>query len=139
MTHQPGKEVVVLQTGVERTSTAAALQLIYIVKPELLDSDHDDNEENKKKKKGDEVPTAFKATKVDLARDIKDEYDLGEVVGKGAFGVFHSSIKHSDNSVCAVKYISVDKVMDTNSLDMYNMEASWKEPIRHANIAWHTD
>lgn len=77
--------------------------------------------------------TSKEAPKPKKAVTIDDKYDLGKVIGRGAFSVVREGIRKEDKKKYAVKCISKSKI-DKKELALLEREIDIMKKLNHPNI-----
>ena len=64
-------------------------------------------------------------------------YKIGRVLGKGAFGKVNIAMQKLTKKICAVKSISLKKIMNAHTIKKIATEKKILECLRHPNIVKH--
>eukprot|EP01114_Cavostelium_apophysatum_P003103 TRINITY_DN1283_c0_g1_i1.p1 TRINITY_DN1283_c0_g1~~TRINITY_DN1283_c0_g1_i1.p1 ORF type:complete len:492 (+),score=179.30 TRINITY_DN1283_c0_g1_i1:41-1477(+) len=83
--------------------------------------------------KKDEKPAAKAEEKEQKVTSIEQKYDLGKVIGRGAFSVVKIGIRKSNGKKYAVKIIS-KKLIDKKELTLLEREIDIMQKLQHPNI-----
>lgn len=102
-------------------------------KPQIADVKKEEKKEDKKEIK-QEVPKDIKPVKKDSKPvTIEDKYDLGKVIGRGAFSTVKEGIRKEDKKRYAVKCIA-KKQIDKKELALLEREIDIMKKLQHPNI-----